>query len=120
LARVSNRSNIPDSYDFAFAPKRSAGVLLGNEKAEKRESERRSLGFDAVSSLEALDTAGGVDDLLLSGVQGMAVGANLDMDFGARGAGLDPEAAGAHDCALLVCWMNSFFHDAVSIRNRDL
>jgi hypothetical protein len=117
---VSNRSNIPGSYDFAVAAKRSAGVLLGSEKAEEREPGRRGLGFDAVSSLEALDAAGGVDDLLLAGVQGMAVGANLDMDFGARGTGLDPEAAGAHDCALLVCWMNSLFHDAVSIRNREL
>src|SRR5262249_839236 len=67
-------------------------------------------GLVAVLAVEALHPAGGVDQLLLAGEEGMACRADLDVDALLRGAGLDDIAAGADDAALLVARMNAFLH----------
>src|SRR5258706_15206732 len=77
--------------------------------------------FLGVAAAEAFDTARGVEDLLLSGVERMAVGANLDMDLRERGARFDFITARTDDRALLVRRMNAFFHsDAPAKRNANV
>src|SRR5262249_45470160 len=87
------------------------GETLLMRKRSGSQAPKRGAGLVAVAALEAFDTAGGVDDLLLAGIERMAVRADLDMDLRARGARLDLVAAGADDRAALVRGMNSFFHD---------
>ena len=50
------------------------------------------------ASLEALDTAAGVQNLLLTGVERVALGADVQVDRSAQGGtGLDHRAAAAAD-----------------------
>ena len=80
---------------------------------------RGSLGFAdlvftlalSVAALEALDTSGGVDDLLLAGKERMAGVAELDTERFAGAADLETVAAGAGDGSVMVFWMDSCFHD---------
>ena len=59
---------------------------------------------------EALDAAGGVDQLLLAGEERVAVGADFNDDIAlVRGAGLKVVAAGAFDVDALVLRVNGFF-----------
>jgi hypothetical protein len=59
---------------------------------------------------EALDAAGGVDQLLLAGEEGVAGRADFDDDVAlVRGAGLKVVAAGAFDVDVLVLGVNGFF-----------
>jgi len=60
--------------------------------------------------VELINTAAGIDELLLAGVEGMALGADLNGDVLAGGAGLDQSAAGASDDCGLIVGMNSGFH----------
>ena len=66
--------------------------------------------LDAVLLVELINTAAGVDQLLLAGVEGVALGADLNGDVGLGGAGLDDGAASALDGGLLVFRMDSFLH----------
>ena len=66
--------------------------------------------LDAVLLVELINTAAGVDQLLLAGVEGVALRADLDGDVLLGGAGLDDLAAGAADGRALVIGMDSFFH----------
>ena len=66
--------------------------------------------LDAVLLVELINTAAGVDQLLLAGVEGVAVGADLNGDILLGGAGLDDGAASAANRGLLVLGMNSFLH----------
>ena len=68
--------------------------------------------LDAVLLVELVNTAAGVDQLLLAGVERVALGANLDGDVLAGGAGLDDVAAGAPDCGLIIFGMYAFLHFA--------
>src|SRR4029453_7847775 len=75
-----------------------------------RDSGRGRLGFLPVLLLEALDAAGRVDELLLTGEERMADRADLDGNFllaRARRPGL---AAGANHFRLFVLRMNVRFH----------
>src|SRR5271156_3995025 len=59
---------------------------------------------------EALDAAGGVDQLLLAGEEGVAGGADFENDVAlVRGAGGGAVAAGALDRDFVVLRMNSLF-----------
>ena len=46
-------------------------------------------GLVGITALEALDTAAGIDQLLLAGVERMALAANFDMDLRLGVAGMD-------------------------------
>ena len=66
--------------------------------------------LDAVLLVELVNTAAGVDQLLLAGVEGVALGADFHGDVLLGGAGLDDSAASALDGGLLVIGMDSFLH----------
>ena len=69
----------------------------------------RSL-LHSVFALEALYAPGGIDQTLLAGVKGMAPGADLDVQRGDRGPGLERVTTGAGDYAAAILWMNLSFH----------
>jgi hypothetical protein len=61
--------------------------------------------------IELLDAAGGVEELLLARIERVAVRANLDGDFGQRGAGRELSAAGARYFGVSKSlWMDLRFH----------
>lgn len=65
---------------------------------------------------EALDTAGGIDQLLLARKEGMATRADFDMDIAAMGgAGGKAVAARAHDADLIVSGMDGCFHGSPNL-----
>jgi hypothetical protein len=83
-----------------------------------RRGQRRLLCyFTTVLAIEALDAAGGVDQPLRAGVEGMATLADLDMQFSHRGARLKRVAACASNYAAMVFGMNSGFHLLPSLRD---
>jgi hypothetical protein len=62
---------------------------------------------------ELVHAAGGVDDLLLARIEGMAARAHLDLEVMAqRGARLEGVAAAADDGDLFVLGMDGVFHGA--------
>lgn len=79
-------------------------------------SKKLSAFLDIVALLEAVNASGSVDELLLSGKERMAGGANFDVDVLSGGrAGLDHASACALDLAIGVSGMNSFFHGILQI-----
>ena len=73
------------------------------------------LCFDAVLTIELIDTASGGSGLLLAGVERMALGADLHMDLLLRRAGYEFVAAVANHLRLIILRMNSFFHFVTSL-----
>jgi len=70
---------------------------------------------------EALDAAGGVNQLLFAGEEGVAIGADFDVEalaFNGR-ASLEIVAAGAVDCYGVIIGMNTGFHEAPFVRVRS-
>src|SRR5882672_2996872 len=63
-------------------------------------------------ALELLDHAGGVDELLLAGVERVAVRADFDGDLLARGAGRERVPAAAGDERLFIVGVDVFLHGA--------
>src|SRR5207244_7508450 len=63
-----------------------------------------------VLSLEPLDAAGGVHELLLARVERVALGADFHPDVGLRRASLDDLAARARDLRVDVIRMNASLH----------
>ena len=68
------------------------------------------LFVNAVLLVELVNAAAGVNELLLAGVERVALGADLDGDVLLRGAGLVHGAAGAADRGRLVIRMDTVFH----------
>ena len=66
--------------------------------------------LNAVLLVEFIHAAAGVDQLLLAGVEGVALGADFNGDVLLGGAGLDHIAAGAADRGGLIVGMNASFH----------
>ncbi len=60
--------------------------------------------------LEFINASGGIDELLLAGVERMADVANTDNDRFLHGTGLDDVAAGATNFRFLIIWMNVSSH----------
>jgi hypothetical protein len=65
----------------------------------------------SVLALEALDPARGIDQAMLAGVEGMALGAHFNVYLRQRRAGLEGVAARAGNYAATILGMNSGFHD---------
>ena len=64
----------------------------------------------AEALVEALNTSAAVNQLLLTSVERMALGANFDVDLGLGGTSLDDVAASAGDGAVNVVRMDTLFH----------
>lgn len=63
------------------------------------------------SLLELINASAGVNKLLLTGKEGVALGANINLQLAAlRGLGFNNFAASASDLANFVIRMDSFFH----------
>ena len=62
------------------------------------------------TALEALDAATGIDQLLLAGVEGMALAANFDVDLGLGVTGVNHVAAGTGNGAVHVIGMDALLH----------
>jgi hypothetical protein len=65
----------------------------------------------AVSSLESLDTTGGVNKLLLAGKERVTGGTNFSRYLGFGGTGLECIAAQAFYGNLIILGMQPFFHN---------
>ena len=70
--------------------------------------------LNAVLLVELINAAAGVNELLLAGVEGVALGADLDGDAGAGRTGLDSGTAGALYNGRLIVRMYSFLHFIIS------
>ena len=62
------------------------------------------------TALEALDAATGIDQLLLAGVERMALAANFDVDLRLGVTGVDHIAAGTSDGAVHIVRMDALLH----------
>jgi hypothetical protein len=63
--------------------------------------------------LELIDATGGIDELLLAGVEGVARVADTHQNGGAGRAGFNDVPAGTPDFCVLVLRMNISFHTAM-------
>ena len=71
----------------------------------------RNLLFAQIETLfKAVHASAGINQLLLAGVERMALVANLDVDLLLRGAGRERVAAGTGDHRFLVLRMDALFH----------
>ena len=66
--------------------------------------------FHVETLLEAVNASAGIDQLLLAGVEGMALGANFDLQFTLHGTSLKRLTAHATDDGLAIFGMDLFFH----------
>jgi len=66
-------------------------------------------------TLEALDAASGIDQLLAPRVKRVAVGADLDVQLRPGGAGRELIAAGAAHMSLYVLWVNRALHGLIEV-----
>jgi hypothetical protein len=74
----------------------------------------------AETLVEALNTSAGVDQLLLASVEGVALGANFDVDLGLGRTSLNDVAASTSDGAVNVVRMDTLFHSFHLISGSDL
>ena len=85
------------------------------EKQQKNpHHENRSADLDpllqAETLVEAIDTSTGVNQLLLAGIERVALGADLNTNLLLGGAGGESVATGATDRGLFVLGMDTFLH----------
>ena len=64
----------------------------------------------AETAIETLNTSAGIDELLLAGVERVALGADFNMDLGLRRTSLDHITACAGNLAGNVLRMDAFLH----------
>ena len=70
----------------------------------------RDLLLDVETLLETINTAAGIDQLLLAGVEGVALGANFNLQLALHGTRLKRLTAYATDDGLAIFRMDLFFH----------
>ena len=66
--------------------------------------------FHVETLLEAVNASAGIDQLLLAGEEGVALGANFDLQFTLHGTRLKRLTAHATDDGLAIFGMDLFFH----------
>ena len=71
----------------------------------------------AVTLLELVNASARVNELLATGVEGMALGADFDLELTLDGAALEGLAAGTANDALTVCGMDILLHCGFSLNN---
>lgn len=90
----------------------------GNRPSQTGVVSERKLRFlllpPIVFLLELLDASGGIDELLLTGVERVADGADFDRDLRQRAPGLKRIAATTDNSGLDIIGVNAFFHDFVT------
>ena len=74
--------------------------------------------LNAVLLVELINTTAGINELLLAGVEGMALGADFNGDALTGRTGLDGCAACALDNGGLVIRMDSFLHGTYLLNHR--
>ena len=84
-------------------------------EAHRAEGLRFAFFSKSVLLIELIDASAGVNELLLAGVEGVALGADFNGDVLAGAARLDDLAAGAADSRLLIIGMDSGFHVLFSL-----
>ena len=67
--------------------------------------------LQTVLLVELINAAAGIDELLLAGIERVALGADLNGDVLLGGSGLDDFAAGAANGGALIVGMDAFLHD---------
>ena len=86
----------------------------GRTKNKKTALRHRSAVFacllQAKTLVETINTSTGVNQLLLAGIERVALGADFNTDLLLGGAGGEGVAASATDGGLLVLRMDAFFH----------
>ena len=70
----------------------------------------RLLLLQVETLLEAVNTAAGINQLLLAGIEGMAVAADFHADIGLGGTGLELVTTSALDGGHLIVGMDTLFH----------
>ena len=85
-------------------------MLTHNPAFLQNQSKIRLLASSLKSSLELVKTTACIDKLLLTGVEGMALGANLHADVLLGGTSLDHVTASAADGGQLIVRMDSCLH----------
>lgn len=83
-----------------FLPQLFADATLGMSE----------LLLQAETLIEAINASTGVNQLLLTGVEGMALAAYFDTDLRTSRTGLDNVAAGAGDGAIHIVGMDTCLH----------
>ena len=73
----------------------------------------------AVTLLETVNTSAGIDELLLTREEGVALGANFDLQLTLNGAGLKSITASATNDRLAVLRMDSFLHVISPLSNHS-
>ena len=74
--------------------------------------------LQAVLLVELIDAAAGINELLLAGVEGVALGADFNGDVLLGAAGLNDGAAGAADGGGLVIGMDSGLHNTFLLNQK--
>ena len=74
------------------------------------ESAQTQFLLQTKSLVETINTSTGVNQLLLAGIERVALGADFNTDLLLGGAGGEGVAASATDGGLLVLRMDAFFH----------
>ena len=69
-----------------------------------------SILLDAESLVETINTSTSVNQLLLAGIERVALGADFNLDVLLSGTGSKHVATSAADCRLTVLGMDAFFH----------
>ncbi len=70
----------------------------------------RQLLLQAKALVETVDTSTGVNQLLLAGIERVALGADFNPDVLLGGAGRKDIATGTANCGLFVFGMDTFLH----------
>ena len=89
---------------------RFSQILTNNEKSPHRYDANFSFLLQAKLLVEAVNASAGVNQLLLAGIERVALGANFDLDVLLGGAGLNDFAASTTDRRLFVFRMDTFLH----------
>src|SRR5699024_3398768 len=92
--------------------------IKGKGKKSRRKIQKVRTAFGSTdfrllqteSLVETINTSTGVNQLLLAGIEGVALGANFHTDVLLSGAGGEDVAASAANGRLLVVGMDSFLH----------
>ena len=71
---------------------------------------RTSFLLNAESLVESVNTSTGVNQLLLAGIERVALGADFNLDVLLGGTSLDDVTTSATDCSLFVIGVDTFLH----------
>ena len=85
-------------------------MLTHNPAFVQNQSKIRLLASSLKSSLKLVKTSACIDKLLLTGVEGVALGANFDLQFTLHGTRLKRLTAYATDDGHAIFRMDLFFH----------